>query len=45
MSQATSISILWGVLYDWVTRVLPGIEVVKAYKDGPAPSGEYIAID
>lgn len=45
MSQATSVSILWGVLYDWVTRVLPGIEVVKAYKDGPAPSGEYIAID
>lgn len=45
MSQATSISILWGVLYDWVTRVLPGLEVVKAYKDGPAPSGEYIAID
>lgn len=45
MSQATSVSILWGVLYDWVTGVLPGIEVVNAYKDGPAPSGEYIAID
>lgn len=45
MSQATSVSILWCVLYDWVTGVLPGIEVVKAYKDGPSPSGEYIAID
>lgn len=44
-AASTSISALVGALYDWVTAVLPGVAVVKAYGNAPAPSGEYITID
>lgn len=45
MSQATSVTTLWDVLYAWVTGVLSGVEVVEAYQNAPAPNGNYIAID
>lgn len=44
-SQATSVSTLWDALYNWVTGVLPGVEVVEAYQNAPSPTGNYIAID
>ena len=44
-SQATSVSTLWDALYNWVTGVLTGVEVVEAYQNAPSPTGNYIAID
>lgn len=44
-SQATSVSTLWNALYNWVTGVLTGVEVVEAYQNAPSTTGNYIAID
>lgn len=36
---------LWDALYDWISSVLEGVEVVESHQDAPAPKGTYIAID
>ena len=36
---------LWDALYDWISSVLEGVEVVESHQDAPATKGTYIAID
>ena len=43
--SAKSNTELWDVLYSWIHRVLPSVEVVEGYEDAPSPKGNYIEVD
>ena len=43
--SAKSNTELWDVLYSWIHRVLPSVEVVEGYEDAPCPKGNYIEVD
>ena len=43
--SAKSNTEIWDVLYAWIHRVLPSVEVVEGYEDAPSPKGNYIEVD
>lgn len=45
MSAPLTNSTLWDSLYEWVTSVLPGVEVVISHEDAPSPAGNFVCID